>query len=281
MFWVVQENLYNEQGQRDLLAALDRGEIPHLVVKFLPFLRRLVPSDVDINLIDDVENYPEPEFPTGTGNVMVCGAIALARVATERGWVPGSFINDNFHTAKWQENLGSENLLNGDAVIMPLSRVIDYCIEHEYNSVFIRPCDDDKAFTGVLLRHHMEIDNCVMNWLQEAADTGRFTQDVEVVLASPKEIHGEFRFFVVDRKVVTGSRYRLGGQVIYSEEIPPHVQEFAQQMVDKWQPSRAFVIDIAETPEGPKVIEINNFNSAGFYACNVGKIVEAIESMVI
>lgn len=275
MFWVVQENLYNEQGQRDLIAALERGGIPHLEVKFLPFLRRLAPADVDINTIEDVENYPEPEFPTGDGLVMVCGAIALARVAAERGWVPGSFINENFHVRAWVQNLGHD-LLSAFNVI-PLDMFAELFGDADL-PLFVRPCNDDKAFTGTVL-HVGEAQAWVEARMEEAEQSGRFPADLEIAVASCVEILGEFRFFVVDGRIVTGSRYKLGSQVLYTDEIPPHVMTFAQAMVDKWQPARAFVIDIAETHDGPRVIEINNFNSAGFYACNVGKIVEAIEAM--
>ena len=50
-------------------------------------------------------------------------------------------------------------------------------------------------------------------------------------------------------------------------------------MIQQWQPSRGFVIDIAEAAEGPKIIEINNLNSSGFYCCDVSKIVQTIEQM--
>jgi hypothetical protein len=39
------------------------------------------------------------------------------------------------------------------------------------------------------------------------------------------------------------------------------------------------VLDIADTDEGPKVIEINAINSSGFYACDMGKYIDAINSM--
>ena len=282
MFWVVQENLYNEQGQRDLLRTLNRLSIPHIEVKFLPFLRKLVDNQLDINTIEDVENLPEPNFPTGDGLVMVCGAIALARVATERGWVPGSFINENFHTSMWQKHLG-DHLLNAGSRIITLKefgRMLRHTPpETHLTAKFIRPCNDDKAFTGLVVEAG-QLKFWCNQLLAEALNTGRFTSDLELAISEPQELHGEFRFFVVDGRVVTGSRYRLGNQVLYSEEIPPHILKFSQQMVDLWQPARAFVIDIAETPMGPRVIEINNFNSAGFYASNVGKIVEAIEGMV-
>jgi hypothetical protein len=34
---------------------------------------------------------------------------------------------------------------------------------------------------------------------------------------------------------------------------------------------------VAYTSEGYKIVEFNNFNASGFYACNVQKIIEAIE----
>jgi hypothetical protein len=44
-------------------------------------------------------------------------------------------------------------------------------------------------------------------------------------------------------------------------------------------------MDIAETLNESgdgydlKVLEVNNLNSAGFYACNIGKMIEALEEM--
>ena len=283
MFWVVQENLYNEEGIRSLLNQLDRRGISHHEVKFLPFLRRLVPADLDINTIDDVENYPEPDIPTGDQLVMVIGAIALARLASERNWIPGSFINDNFHAKAWEKGFGPENLLNGDAVYTTLQKFKAFVDSREpsslSNSFFVRPCNDDKAWTGCLVKGE-EAKTWTSERCREAQESGRFSEDIEIAVSSPKQIFGEFRFFIVDGVVVTGSRYRMGPMVVYNQDIPVEVLDFAQQMVSQWQPARAFVIDIAETQEGPKIIEVNNFNSAGFYSCDVGKIIDAVESMI-
>ena len=38
-------------------------------------------------------------------------------------------------------------------------------------------------------------------------------------------------------------------------------------------------MDIAETPDGLKIIEVNNLNSAGWYKGNVQKLIEALEDM--
>jgi hypothetical protein len=112
------------------------------------------------------------------------------------------------------------------------------------------------------------------------------------MISSVKTIISEYRMFIVDGKVVTGSMYKRGNQVIANEYVEPLVYEFTQKMVDEWQskvdcrlipevrvPAKAFVIDIAVTPFGMKVIEINNINSAGFYDADVQKIIMAIEDL--
>lgn len=103
--------------------------------------------------------------------------------------------------------------------------------------------------------------------------------NTEVCYGDPKEIYQECRFFVVDKKVITGSQYKLGRRVVSSEDVPPMTWDFAQKMVDTWQPHRAFAIDIADTPNGLKVIEIGCLNSCGFYATNVQKLVLSLNSM--
>ena len=46
-----------------------------------------------------------------------------------------------------------------------------------------------------------------------------------------------------------------------------------------WQPARAWVLDVCETDEGMKIVEINTINSAGFYAANVTDLVLSIDAM--
>ena len=66
----------------------------------------------------------------------------------------------------------------------------------------------------------------------------------------------------------------------YSADIDSDVISYAEKMIAIWQPARAFVIDIALVRGGEfKIVEINNINSAGFYACDIQKFVFAIENM--
>ena len=44
------------------------------------------------------------------GKVHVCGAIKLANIARDKGWVPGTFLNENFSFDIWLHELGDERL---------------------------------------------------------------------------------------------------------------------------------------------------------------------------
>jgi hypothetical protein len=92
----------------------------------------------------------------------------------------------------------------------------------------------------------------------------------------------EWRFFVVAGKVVAGSRYRQWGLMDHRRiDAASEPWQFAQKMVDQWQPAEAFVIDLAKEHYDPsfKVIEINCINSAGFYNCDMTTVIKAIEKL--
>jgi hypothetical protein len=38
-------------------------------------------------------------------------------------------------------------------------------------------------------------------------------------------------------------------------------------------------MDIADTADGLKIVEVNNLNSAGWYRCDMQKLIMALESM--
>jgi hypothetical protein len=103
--------------------------------------------------------------------------------------------------------------------------------------------------------------------------------DTWVAVSAPKPIQREYRMVVIDGRVVTGTRYRLGDRVMSSTEVEPEVESFAQAVADRWGPDRAYVLDVFMHEGGLYVGELNNLNSAGFYAYDVGKMVAAIEAM--
>lgn len=280
MLWVIQNNLYNEYGYKNFIEALDRLGSNYVVVKPVPFSDILLPPDFD-SMTQQIEDVEEPYIDTDQ-NIVICGAITLGKIATRRGWTPGNFLNENFDYKKWSEGFGHENLLNGNAVVTKIKDATPIA-----EDMFLRPTKDTKAFTGTVMnRSEFAYWKENIMAIEDGEDTP-LHKDTEIMMSYYKPILAEYRIFVVNGKIVTGSVYKQGSMGISQLNklnavfMPDKdVLDMAQRMIDKWQPTIAFVIDIAKTDEGLKVIEINNFNSAGFYSSDVSKIINAIEELV-
>ena len=287
MFWVVQSNLYNELGYVRFIEALERLQVDYIVVKPIPFTNQFLPADFD-SMTQEVDDVEEPFIDTNQ-KVIVMGATALSRVAKSRGWTPGTYLNDNFDFSKWREGFGEDNILNGDAEVGLIKQITI----PPYDYVFVRPVHDTKSFSGEV----MSIDK-LHEWLKDISKIEEVDEflllhkNTEIMISSAKEIYSEYRMFIVNGIVVTGSRYKLGNRVTSDANVPDDVYRFTERMVRVWQekvdctlaiyptdyaPAAAYVMDIADTALGMKVIEINNINSAGFYAADCQKIIAALE----
>ena len=226
MFWVLQEDLFNEAAFQGLLEQLARQDEPFAIAR-----------------VRSGELFPEPQIPQGP--VIALGAIAMGRVAAERGWIPGRF-DANLDCQVWKERYG-DLMFNPDMAIETLDGA-----QARHGQFFVRPAVDSKSFTGTLA-----------DWegfkalRQRALDRGLMSGSDRVAFARPKRIFAEYRFFVVDGEVVTGSLYKLGRSVFYSDQIEPGAWQAARQAVATWTPSRAFALDIAQGEDGFKVLEIN------------------------
>jgi hypothetical protein len=264
MHWIIQDNLHHEAGHTNLLHTLERFDIPHTQVKVVPF-------SAGLPLSERIQPLVHPDGP-----VMVCGSISLAQVAAQAGWTPGSFYNENHDYRVWQEHL-ADHLLNAHSVVC---RFVD--VDDRWDEFFIRPCGDTKSFTGNCY-DYVEFDT----WRRRVVDLHETytTLDADtMVMYSPiKQIYREARFFVVDGEVVTASTYKIGARGHHTAEVPPSMWDYARRMVRKWQPARAYVMDLALTDDADdgynKIVEFNCINASGFYQIDMQKFVMAIENM--
>ncbi len=203
---------------------------------------------------------------------MVCGSTTLAKISARRGWTPGSFLNDNHDYRVWRQHYG-DYLLNAEAHVCRFADV-----KPSWPKFFIRPCEDSKTFSGMVTDwpEFKDWQHKVIN-LKETYTT--LNSDTMVSYGPVKTIRKEYRFFVVDGEIVGESTYKVGIRVVYNGLVDDTAKVFCKAMIAHWCPARAFVIDVAMTDDGMKVIEINCINSAGFYAIDVQRFVQAIETM--
>ena len=144
--------------------------------------------------------------------------------------------------------------------------------------MFIRPVDDTKVFSGRVFEPAEFRD-----WqgkVQSLGDdnNGPLSSSTLVQVVPPRPIYQEVRYWIVDGTIVTRSIYKTGESVRYDSRVDERFDAFAREVVDIWQPLAAFVLDICDTPDGLRIVEINTINSAGFYAADIQSIVLALEA---
>jgi hypothetical protein len=270
MFYVIQENLFNEKHYETLLNTMNRFKFEYDIVKYIPF------AD-DIYEWYDSENKPEDfepkSYQTNHDKVFCFGAVAMAIAAANRGWKPGSMYNENHDFSVYSPKYGMGNMLNGDGHIINFGDAIPF--EDEY--FFARPTLDSKVFSGKVFSQKAWADytkQCDDNNVSKV-----ITAETQILVSPAKHIQQEVRCWAVGGKIVTASSYKIGSRVVYTNyDDESYFIDFAQKMIDIYQPAEAFVIDIALANDELSIIEINSINSAGFYECNIIKLIEALEN---
>lgn len=256
MHYVIHTNVFKEAHWDMLMNFVQKNELSYEIIPFQPFVEHV-----------------EIEYK-GT-DVWCWGSVSLSRIAKNYGWTPGSMMNENHDMDVYGKHY-CENMLNAGGVIMragdPLPEWADF--------FFARPTKDSKAFTGQLFSREAWYE-----WLPDAIQPGKisnqniFTRDTMVLIAPLRNIQQEVRCWVVGGKVVTASRYKLGSKTWYQNyDDESYFVDFAQKMVDIYQPAEAFVIDVCLANDELKVVEVNCINCAGFYHANMDKLMMAIEN---
>jgi len=247
--WILQDNLYDEEGYLEVINTLNKFDVSYEIVH-----------------IAYDKTYPDIN---PTGPVMAYGSYSLARIAKLNDWKPGVFLNENHTVEKWIEHY-KENMLNHDANILRLKDVVNY-IQKPF---FLRPLEDSKAFSGITFSDMADF----LDWKDYKVRTNRIlTEDTFVVMSSLKKIYKETRLFIVKDQVISGSVYKQAGIMMQSPVLDTDALDFAQSMIKIWTPSEAFVLDVALTDEGYKIVEINCINCSGLYASDIQKIIMTLD----
>lgn len=256
MHWVLQGGgLFSAHEWDALTATLERFEIPYSVHRVVPFVGELLP-DIDI-----------PD-----GRVICFGSYAMRHAAAAKGWTPGVYDLVEWEFEVQRDRWGP-HLLNADAEVGPFGAIAFDTPK------FVRPIDDTKVFAGRVFEPEEFRDwQLKVASLKEGLD-GSLTVATIVQVSEPQAIYREVRYWVIGGEIVTRSVYKIGETVHYDNRVDERYDAFAGEMVSIWQPLPAFVLDICETKDGFRIVEINTINSAGFYAADIPSVVLALEAL--
>ncbi len=204
----------------------------------------------------------------------------------EAPWVPGVYTTlENYDCHYYYPRFG-KYLLNQNYAIIPygeLERRMDWIYEHFGidDTIFIRPDRGNKIFTGKAIYKE--------RFIHELPLLGFYKLKPEelCIVCEPRNVRKEWRFLIVDGQIITGSEYRPDKVCVDVTSIHDDAQiayRVAQEALrdNEYNPDRAWSLDICKTEAGNfYVLEVGCFSSAGLYAMDNARVVEAVSRVAL
>lgn len=253
--WVVQTNLGKDEDIEEIRRVAGELGCGFYGIKAIPFTTAL-PEDFD-----------PPEGP-----LIFYGSTSMTKNAWDQGYRNDVFFDpDEFEFPYWLAARG-DDFLTQDFEEATLTELAEHWPE-DREALFIRPTTDLKAFSGEVVEKSE-----FKEWVSRISHGGySLPADLPILYATPITIAREWRFFVVNRKVIDGSQYRSYGRFNKRPEVPESAWEAAREFAQGWMPHKVCAMDIGATPEGQfGIIEFGSFNSVGFYNHDIEKVVRAV-----
>lgn len=198
------------------------------------------------------------------------------RICRELNWSPGSYCQtERFFCSNWYP-LANRWLLNDrwhKTTVRELTENAQAvtCQLGEGQSVFIRPDSPLKPFSGRVLATHQIT--------QRSLDFGFYYEDLDlpIIIAPVKSIRNEWRLVIADRQIIAGSGYSAEGRHPIANPLPDAVFQYGADIAMELEPpERVYIMDICETADGLRLLELNPFSGADLYACDPHQVVEQV-----
>lgn len=177
-------------------------------------------------------------------------------------WIPTSNIMD---WSSYSTIIPHNDLLNPDGIIVPYGNILKISENIKMlfgDNIFIKPNSPWKAFTGF----STSIDNLFyeLNSITQLEKVNNFEL---VLISSHKQIDNtEFRFWCINEEIITYAPYTWQHNEIYSE-LPEDAIHFVYRILSYLYEytENGIVVDIVNTPNGLKLIELNALSTSGWY----------------
>jgi hypothetical protein len=228
--------------------------------------------------------YQAPEDISGTDSlpkdacVIFRGTLPLMRhIQATRPWNPGGWCNfRNLACSTYYAHFGAY-LLNRDYALLPSAeavRLVDRLFARYAHGgvVFVRPDSVDKSFKGGLMDDESFADAISRSIYDTAALS---------LVAKPRQISREWRLIIASGRVIAGSQYFVHGEPSVSTDCPSEVVAFANDTLDqvRWRPDPLFVMDVCDSEDGLRLVELNSFSCSGHYLADVEIVVRVASEL--
>ena len=257
--WILQKNITNQNTLDRIKNVLNEQQVSFEEITVIPFSK-------EFPEIKNIEKYP---IIYGSTTMMIN---AYKNPIIKRGVF---FDPEKFNMANYVQNWG-DSMLNADGKLIQFKEVKK--LQNNDHEFFIRPNSDEKEFAGKIFKTNELID-----WYRtiESLNIEQINPQTKIWIAKPKMILKEWRIFIVDKRIVSVSKYMENQQInIDNQDIPSSLINFTTDRILEYQPNDIFVMDIALTKNSYKIIECNCFNGTGFYNHDIEKIVKLINKKI-
>jgi len=232
--------------QKDVFSEDENQDTQNIILKYFP--KALFLSDDDIYIKRKYE---------GQESRLLRGSLSLAQ--------------------KLRKNLNWTNALNWMPELKNFALSYDYkfldlneILAREKNwPLFVRPASGMKEFSGNVYSREKLMEEAAFLVSNKNVNTSLIC-----LYASPRPLNREWRVVFVNGEVSSGCQYMVKGKKEVSSDFPEEVVKYAIEIsqheffLNKFE----YVIDIGESNEGLRLIEINAFETASFYASDLHKI---------
>lgn len=191
-------------------------------------------------------------------------------------WIPNSWCNWDILKCSYYLSYFGEFSIHQNYCFLPLSEIFrkkeklykNYGID---NQIFIKPDTNDKVFSGGLV--------ALENFTEWWNDANLYKPDKHCLclISEPSKIIKEYRLIVSDNKVLTGSRYKINGEIEISKEVPKEIIDCAENIMNSvdFVPHPIYCLDLAKLDNKTiKMLEIGSVNCAGLYDCDLELIID-------
>lgn len=256
--WLIEANVEGLPSEA-LQSEIRRQGMEVRIVK--PFLHAPRPRD-----ILGAEQLPLDALAVFTGSLTL-----MRYIQQNRRWRPGGWCSfDNLACSIYYAYFGS-HMLNRNYTFLPIAEALRrhdrlFSTFGRQNTVFVRPDSVDKSFSGKLVDR-----NAFVDLLQPHANDPTLL----VMVSEPQPIRFEWRLFVQRGRVFASSQYRLNGQTNVASDVPVTVIDFAENVLAQttWRPDPLFVVDVCDSNDELKIVELNSFSCSGQCAIDLQKYV--------
>lgn len=263
--WICQTNLGSQDDIRKIRAACEKYEYGFYGVDVVPFSDEI---GIDPDIIE--------------GETIFYGATRwIERVSRQGGFHPGTFLNKESVSSVWLRKYGF-CCINATGYYDPETpltfndpRLVDYAKIYSVDGyIFVRPDKDDKLFAGQVVKVEDLLD-----WSEKVCFYEEFKNE-PIIISQPERIKTEWRLFIVNGEVVSGSQYRSDGRLDVRPGYPEDIVPWVHERIENYEPSPVFVMDVCKVFEHDEymIIEVGCFNSAGFYGSDIDKIVNKVST---